>query len=221
MNMNRNHKYILIDTETANGLDNPLCYNIAWKVIDRHGNVYAEGNFINRDIFFGMPDLMNTAYYANKIPQYLEQIAGGEIKVASWYEIKKVFTAMCEAYNVKAVIAHNARFDYRSCSMTQRYETCSKYRYFFPKGVEIWDTLAMAKDVLNQMPTYCKWCLENGYVKKNGEPRHTAEIIYQFIIKDIDFVEEHKAMEDVNIECEIFWYLTRQKKKMTRKCFKD
>lgn len=219
--MNRNHKYILIDTETANGLDNPLCYNIAWKVIDRHGNVYAEGNFINRDIFFGMPDLMDTAYYANKIPQYLEQIAGGEIKVASWYEIKKVFTAMCEAYNVKAVIAHNARFDYRSCSMTQRYETCSKYRYFFPKGVEIWDTLAMARDVMGKRPTYKKWCENNGYVLKNGQPRMTAEILYRYISQMQEFEEEHKAMEDVSIECEIFWYLTSRKKAMRRKCFKD
>ena len=219
--MNRKHLYILIDTETANGLDNPLCYNIAWKVIDRMGNVYAEGNYINRDIFFGMRDLMESAYYANKIPQYLEQIAAGEIKVASWYEIKKAFRDTCEAYNVRAVIAHNARFDYRSCSTTQRYETCSKYRYFFPKGVEIWDTLTMARDVMGKRPTYKKWCENNGYVLKNGQPRMTAEILYRYISQMQDFEEEHKAMEDVSIECEIFWYLTSRKKAMRRKCFKD
>lgn len=221
MHTNRNHKYILIDTETANGLDNPLCYNIAWKVIDRMGNVYAEGNFINRDIFFGMRDLMETAYYANKIPQYLEQIADGEIKVASWYDIKKIFRDTCEAYNVRAIIAHNARFDYRSCTMTQRYETCSKYRYFFPEGVEIWDTLAMARDVMGNRTSYKKWCFENGYTLKNGQPRLTAEILYRYISQMQDFEEEHKAMEDVNIECEIFWYLTSRKKAMRRKCFKD
>lgn len=219
--MNRKHLYILIDTETANGLDNPLCYNIAWKVIDRMGNVYAEGNYINRDIFFGMRDLMESAYYANKIPQYLEQIAAGEIKVASWYEIKKAFRDTCETYNVRAVIAHNARFDYRSCSTTQRYETCSKYRYFFPKGVEIWDTLTMARDVMGKRPTYKKWCENNGYVLKNGQPRMTAEILYRYISQMQDFEEEHKAMEDVSIECEIFWYLTSRKKAMRRKCFKD
>lgn len=219
--MNRKHLYILIDTETANSLDNPLCYNIAWKVIDRMGNIYAEGNYINRDIFFGMRDLMASAYYANKIPQYLEQIAAGEIKVASWYEIKKAFCDTCEAYNVRAIIAHNARFDYRSCSTTQRYETCSKYRYFFPNGVEIWDTLVMARDVMGKRPTYKKWCENNGYVLKNGQPRMTAEILYRYISQMQDFEEEHKAMEDVNIECEIFWYLTSRKKAMRRKCFKD
>lgn len=218
--MNR-YFHILLDTETANGLDYPMNYNTAWSVIDQHGNVYEDFNFINKDIFFGCPELMQSAYYAHKIPQYLEQIERGEIKVASWYEIRDAFRKCCEKYHVKAVIAHNARFDYRSCTMTQRYETCSKYRYFFPNGVEIWDTLAMARDVIAPMPTYRKWCEVNGYVLKNGQPRLTAEILYRFIIKDNEFVEEHKAMEDVVIEREIFWYCIRKHKAMRRKAFKD
>lgn len=213
--------HILMDTETANGLDCPMNYNTAWSVIDQHGNVYEDFNFINRDIFFDTPELMQTAYYADKIPQYLEQIKRGEIKVATWYEIRKAFRDCCEKYHIKAVIAHNAQFDYRSCTMTQRYETCSKYRYFFPKDVEIWDTLAMARDVIATMPTYQKWCNNNGYITKSGQPRLTAEIIYRFITKDADFTEEHKAMEDVAIEREIFWYCIRKHKSMTRKAFKD
>lgn len=218
--MNR-YFHILMDTETANGLDYPMNYNTAWSVIDQHGNVYENFNFINRDIFFDRPELMQSAYYANKIPQYLAQIERGEIKVATWYEIRDTFRKCCEKYRIKAVIAHNARFDYRSCTMTQRYETCSKYRYFFPKGVEIWDTLTMARDVIAPMPTYRKWCEVNGYVLKNGQPRLTAEILYRFIIKDNEFVEEHKAMEDVAIEREIFWYCIRKHKAMRRKAFKD
>ena len=218
--MNR-YFHILLDTETANSLDYPMNYNTAWSVIDQHGNVYEDFNFINKDIFFGCPELMQSAYYARKIPQYLEQIERGEIKVASWYEIRDAFRKCCEKYHIKAIIAHNAHFDYRSCTMTQRYETCSKYRYFFPKGVEIWDTLAMARDVIAPMPTYRKWCEVNGYVLKNGQPRLTAEILFRFISKDNAFVEEHKAMEDVVIEREIFWYCIRKHKAMRRKAFKD
>ena len=219
--MNRFHKYLLIDTETANGLDDPMTYNFAGSVIDQHGNVYEEGNFINADVFFGKPELMQTAYYASKIPQYLEQIVAGEIKVASWFEIKMWVKEMCEKYNIKAIIAHNARFDYKSCTTTQRMETCSKYRYFFPKGVEIWDTLKMAEDTICKQARYIKWCNENGYCRKNGKPRATAEILYRYISKDADFEEAHKAMEDVSIEREIFWHCIRQHKAMTRKCFKN
>lgn len=217
--MNR-YFHILMDTETANGLDCPMNYNTAWSVIDQHGNVYENFNFINKDIFFDRPELMQSAYYAHKIPQYLEQIERGEIKVATWYEIREAFRKCCEKYHIKAVIAHNARFDYRSCTMTQRYETCSKYRYFFPKGVEIWDTLAMARDAIAPMPTYRKWCEANDYTLKNGQPRLTAEILFRFITKDNEFVEEHKAMEDVEIEREIFWYCIRKHKAMRRKAFK-
>ena len=112
--MNNFHKYLLIDTETANGLDDPMTYNFAGAVIDQHGNVYEVGNFINKDIFFGKSDLMQSAYYASKIPEYLEQIRQGTITVASWYEIKMWVREVCERYGVKAIIAHNARFDYRS-----------------------------------------------------------------------------------------------------------
>ena len=79
----------------------------------------------------------------------------------------------------------------------------------------------MARDVMGKRPTYKKWCENNGYVLKNGQPRMTAEILYRYISQMQDFEEEHKAMEDVNIECEIFWYLTSRKKAMRRKCFKD
>ena len=220
-NDNRNHKYLLIDTETANGLDDPMTYNFAGAVIDQHGKVYAIGNFINRDVFFGKPELMQTAYYASKIPEYLEQIRAGVLSVDSWYNIKMWVREICEAYDVKAIIAHNARFDYRSCTTTQRMETCSKYRYFFPKGVEIWDTLKMAQDTICQQAHYIRWCDENGYMTKQGKPRATAEILYRYISKDNAFVEEHKAMEDITIEMEIFWHCIRQHKSMTRKCFRD
>jgi hypothetical protein len=219
--MNRFHKYLLIDTETANGLDCPICYNFAGSVIDQHGNVYENGNFVNADVFFGMPDLMNTAYYAEKIPQYMEQIRNGEIVVATWYTIKMWVKEMCEKYNIKAIIAHNARFDYKSCTTTQRFETCSAFRYFFPFGVEIWDTLKMAEDTICKQARYIKWCNENGYCRKNGKPRATAEILFRYINKDNNFVEEHKAMEDVEIERQIFWHCIRQHKPMARKCFKD
>lgn len=219
--MNRKEIYALIDCETANDIDCPLPYNIAVAFIDQHGNKYEKGNFINRDIFFDRPELMETAYYAEKIPLYLEQIQNGEIDVATLYEIKKWFNDKCREYNAKAIIAHNARFDYKACNTVQRYETCSKYRYFFPYGVEIWDTLAMARDVIVPKASYKKFCEENGYLCKNGTPRATAEILYRFITNDINFEEEHRAMEDVDIECEIFWYCINQHKKMRRKAFKD
>ena len=68
----RRHYILMIDTETANGLNDPLLYDLGCAVVDTHGNVYETASFVNKDIFKGCADLMQSAYYANKIPQYWE-----------------------------------------------------------------------------------------------------------------------------------------------------
>ena len=124
---------------------------------------------------------------------------------------------MMKEYRIKEAYAHNMRFDYHTLNTTERWLTKSKYRYFFPYGTEICDTLKMARDVLGKMPTYVRFCEENGFTTSTGKPRFTAEIIYRFITKDVDFVESHTALEDVEIETEILAYCYRQHKAMRRK----
>ena len=113
-------------------------------------------------------------------------------------------------------MAHNARFDYRSATTTQRYITKSANRYFFPYGVEIWDTLEMAKSVVKDKPTYKNYCEKRGFLTANGKPKLTAEVLYRFISGEDDFVEHHKGIDDVEIEKEIFVYCKRQHKKMRK-----
>ena len=119
--------YLTIDTETANGLEDPIVYDIGGCIHDKKGNIYETFSFIIYETFFGMKDLMKSAYYANKIPQYEAQIKSGERKVVRFNTAKQKIKELCDEYEVKAIIAHNARFDYRSTTRTQRYLTKSKY----------------------------------------------------------------------------------------------
>ena len=112
--------------------------------------------------------------------------------------------------NITTVIAHNARFDYRSTNLTKRYITSSKYRYFFPYGTEIWDTLKMSREVLKDDEEYRKFCVENNFVTSRNQNRYTAEIIYRFLTNDLQFIESHTALEDVMIEKEIFAYCVQK-----------
>ena len=219
----RRHYIIVLDTETANGLEDPLVYDIGWAVVDTHGNVYKTQSFVNKDVFLYERDLMKSAYYANKIPQYCADIRNGSRKMATYYEIRKALWEDIDLYRIKEVAAHNARFDYRSTSVTQRYLTKSKYRYFLPYGIEIWDTMKMAQSVIGKMPTYRKFCEVNGYTygKNNSRLRMTAEILFQYISGDISFKEEHTGLADVLIEKEIMAYCYRQKKKMQKKLWED
>ena len=212
--------FVVLDTETANGFNDPMVYDCGFAVVDKRGNVYEHFSFVNREVFCEMKDLMKSAYYAEKIPKYWEQIKAHTRQVANLYTIRKTLHEVCKKYNVKAIMAHNAHFDYKALSTTQRYLTKSKYRWFFPYGIEIWDTLKMAQDTICKQKTYIKWCDEKGYLTKNGRPQATAEILYRYIIGDDNFVESHTGLEDVMIEKEIFAHCVRQHKTMRKKCFK-
>lgn len=213
----------LLDTETCNSLDCPLMYNIAVAICDLYGNIYAKLNFIISDVFYGMPELMTSCYYAHKIPEYEAQIQAGEIEVVTLAEAVKRIRELCKAYNVAHWCAHNARFDNKSMNTTERYITKSRYRYIMPKDVTPWDTMKMAQDVIATKPTYRKFCEENGYMTKHAVPRPQvkAETIYRFITQDKDFTEEHKAFEDAEIEVAILAYCVKQHKKMRRDLWDD
>ena len=222
----RIHYIMMMDTETANTLtraDGSLdmtsvfVYDIGWQVTDKRGTVYEQKSYIVKEIFFGEKQLMQSAYYAKKIPQYVEDLQNGKRIMANTYEIRKAICQIIKHYDIQIVCAHNARFDYNSLNNTQRWTTKSKYRYFLPYGLEWWDTLKMARSVMGKMPTYKKFCEQNGYTTKTGKPRFTAEICYRFITKDLQFRESHTGLEDVEIEAEILEYCHRQHKAMKKK----
>lgn len=242
----RRHYVLVVDTETANTLtetipakigedgeiitpervrmdmSNVLVYDCGWAVVDTKGNIYETASFVNRDIFNDERDLMRTAYYNWKIPRYVEELRAGSRKMATTYEIRQAMLDTIERYGIKEVAAYNARFDDNALRVTQRWVTCSKFRYWFPfDSVEIWDIMKMTQDVICQMPTYKKFCEEHGYVQANGVPRKTAEIVWRFISGNTDFEESHTGLEDVLIEAEIMWYCMRQHKPMRKALYEN
>lgn len=204
-------KFIVIDTETTNDIDFPLCYDIGFAVVDKKGRVYKKFSFVVAEIFFDK-ELMSSAYFSEKIPQYRKDIKKGKRKVRQIMTIRRILYQVCKKYNISVIMAHNARFDYKSLSLTLRYITKSKFRYFLPYGVSVYDTLKMSRKFFAKNYKYIQYCKKNGFVTKNGKPKFTAEIIYRYIIKDISFVESHTGLEDVLIEKEIFSYLYQRKR---------
>lgn len=205
-----NEKFIVIDTETTNSIDDPIVYDIGFAVVDRTGKVYETHSYAIADVILDK-EMMDTAYYAEKLPQYWEEIKNGKRLLRHFKTVKMILADVCKQYDIKAVVAHNARFDYRSLNLTQRYITSSKYRYFFPYGIKIWDTLKMSRKVLKENEEYAQFCEDNGYITKNKQKRFTAEILYRFITGDNEFIEKHKGIDDVLIEKDIFAYCLREK----------
>lgn len=197
------NKVIVLDTETTNTIDDPICYDIGWAVVDPDtGEVEKTESYVVAEVFLDKA-LMAEAYFAEKIPHYWDEIKNGERKLARLNTIRKALRADYKAYDIKEIYAHNARFDYRSCNLTQRYLTSSKYRFFFPYGAQISDTLKMARAAFGDDENYKAFCEANEYKTANGQLRFTAEILYRFLSGQNDFEESHTGLEDVLIEKEI------------------
>lgn len=223
-------KYLIgLDTETCNSLmvddkldlTDSLVYDIGWAVVDKKGNVYNTKSFVVYEIFCQMKDVMKSAYYAEKIPQYWEDIKNGKRTLATFATIRKEFLKDSKEYKTNIVFAHNASFDLRALNNTYRYITKSKHRFFFKWGTEIWDTLKMARDTICKQKSYIDYCQRNNYMTKHKKPqaRATAEILYRYLTGDDNFDESHTGLEDVLIEKEILCHCFRQHKKMRKTLF--
>ena len=221
-----NKKYYLTsDTETCEGnidgkvvADNSFVYDVAWCIHDNKGNIVLSRQYIVYEIFFGMPTSMNSAYYAEKIPMYLDRITKKELLVKSFWNIRQQLLKDFYQYNCEAIIAYNALFDYKALNATCRYLSQSSCRYFCPYGLPWECSLKMCRQLVNPMKTYGMFCRENGFLTKHKKPRNQlkAETVYRYITNNPNFVESHTALEDVKIEVAIYAYLKRKHKKMVR-----
>lgn len=220
--------FIGIDTETTNSLiendkldlSQSLVYDVGWQVVDKKGNIYEKKSFVVAEIFLDK-SLMKDALFYDKMPMYWEDIKSGKRILTSFSKIRWEFLKDRKKYTPKAIFAHNAYFDYRALNNTLRYLTGSKYRFFFPFGCEIWDTLKMSRDVIAKTAGYTNFCQKYGYLTKHKTPQNrcTAEILWRYLSGDNDFIESHTGLEDVEIETEIFVHCLRQKKKMRKTLF--
>lgn len=203
--INRNDVIMMIDTETTNDLDCPFVYDAGYQIFTLADGVLCERSFVNADVFLDK-DLMASAYFVDKVPQYWDDIKSGKRILKKWFNIKRQIAEDCELFGVKYVCAHNALFDSRALNTTQRYQTTSKFRYFLPYGIEWLDTLKMSRQLLKNNADYGEFCYNNDYLTKNGQRRYTAEIIYRWLSGQNDFEESHTGLEDVEIERQIFEY---------------
>lgn len=212
----RIHYYLVIDVETANTLEQPFVYDIGGCVTDKQGRIYETFSFVIRDIFVYERALMQTAYYAEKIPEYVFDIKENKRIMIDFYNARMYILNLMRKYNITDVAAYNAHFDRNALDITQRWLTKSKYRYFFPYGTNFICIWNMACQTICQRITYKEFCERNNLTSnRKGTPNAknystSAETVYKYLINNPSFEEEHKGYDDVIIETEIM-----------KRCFKS
>lgn len=223
--VDRRKKYIMVlDTETANiieqkggGIDftKGLVYDCGFCITDKSGRIYESVSFINKDIFYNRPDLMQSCYFASKIADYQIEIEKKQHFVVDTLTLRSQMYKAMALYNIDTIAAYNAQFDIKVLNNTLAYATNNQYKYWFGKNIEVWDIMKMV-DVITCRKSYQTFCQKNGFLTKTGRPRKSAEIVYRYILRQPDFIENHTGLEDVKIETSIMAYCFKQKKHMNK-----
>ena len=223
--IDKRKKYVLvIDIETANIVENAIAYDIGFAIADKKGRIYDSYSYMVKEMFVSYQDLLSSAYYSEKLPQYYKDLYDGKRELKSIYEIRRKIFELMKMYGITEVYAYNCFFDRGGLTNTIRYLTKSFYRWFFPYGTTFHCIWHMACQVLFTQKSFQKMALEKGWLSASGNIKTNAEIAYNYLHNTTDFEESHTGLEDVLIECEIMARCFRQHKKMdtsiNRLCWK-
>ena len=208
--------FIVLDTETApmikhrDGKAHPetsLVYDLGWVVVD--GNTFeiiSSTSFVIADTYCN-PALMNSAYYAKKLPQYNAGAAfcptAAEWHIKSFLGAWQVFCNQITFYNVQKVWAWNVQFDNIALDHTITHYSNGFITSFLPQDVtwgDVWDYVTSRLCITKK---YVNWCIDNEFITAKGNPQTSAETVYRYITSQPDFIEQHTAQSDAEIEAQM------------------
>lgn len=212
-------KFIVLDTEgvndgkpSANNLGaNALVYDVGLVVADRTGQVFDKFSLVNTDVFY-QDSLMESAYYHEKIPQYIEGI-GENWEPMPWLQIVNLMRDLVMDYQVRDIWAYNVSYDQAATNYTTAKASNSFRRFFAPYGTRYRDIWDYAGSTLCATQKYVSWCIENGFVSASGNPSTNADTVGKYLCGSLEYSEKHTALSDAEDELRILLAAMKRKQK--------
>lgn len=209
---NFNTGYVLIlDTE---GYSNCPLYNVGWcvlnletlKIVEKFSGAvpeYLADNLSekNKRLLSTNPANEKLAdMLFNNLQDILRGFGSGKYEyVKSEWALYCRLKAVIRKYQIHDVFAFNFPFDRGAFGRTFKE---SRFK-MLDKALNFHDIQTSAFYTFCNNMSYVEWCIVNGYVTDKGNIQTTAEVIYRYITKKMDFKEEHTALSDTIIETEI------------------
>lgn len=193
--------FIVTDIETT--LKHRIAFDVAWKIIDRKGNIYGQGSYLILESFFH-----DVPFFYQKLGFYFNDTWNHLIKPLPMIEIRAEYNKQLEnlinkGYTV-IFCAYNASFDSRYLGETSRLilnEPFLKVRLLL---LDIWHYWA-----LSAPRNYSALKTESGKFLST-----TAQSVFQYEFNNPEFIEKHIACHDVEIESKILRRVLQRKQKM-------
>lgn len=196
---------VVFDTETTS-LDKPFCYNIGYVIYDTEkAEKVVRREFVVEQIWHNLP-LFQSAYYADKRQIYVERMRKRQILMDKWGYIMQTMRRDLKNFDVQHGYAQNSEFDVRVFAYN-----CDWFKTINPLDtIAIHDIRGHIHKAIAFTKEYQEFCENNSLFTEAGNYSTTAEAVYRYITDNAEFEEEHTALADSDIECDILWYCVQQ-----------
>lgn len=215
--------FMVLDTETLGD----LCFDFGFTIIDRKGNEYTRGSYVVREIV-EEPEAFNAFtdrfMGGEKIARYYFNLFmnNGKYRVVSFEFLRDVLNEVVSKYK-PTICAYNAKFDSDHLDMTAQW---FGYDRFFEHNVKWLDLWGIALGMFCKSRNYLRYCAERHFLTDSGNPKSSAEVVYRYLTGNDNFIEEHTALADCEIEADILLAAIARKKRLyqvdtVQPCFND
>lgn len=194
---------VVFDTETTS-VNKPFCYNIGYNIVEvETGKSLLKRDYVVEQVWHNTM-LFATAYYAEKRPKYVKAMRPRKTLMKKYgYICHKMIKDFID-YEVVGAYAYNSPFDDGVFTFNSDWYKCVNPFDNMP----IFDIRGYAHQfIVNE--DFKKFCEDNGYFTESGNYSTTAETVYRYITGNTDFIEDHTALSDSEIETDILLHCIR------------
>lgn len=191
---------VVFDTETTN-LEKPFCYNIGYAIYNTETQeCLLAKDFIVEQIWHNKP-LFESAYYAEKRPIYVNRMKARKVIMDKFGYITQEMIRDFNVLDVQQAYAYNSPFDDKVFQWN-----CDWFKCNNPfDNIPIYDIRGYVHNKIAFTDSYKEFCEKNNLFTDSGNYSTTAEALFKYIDKNIDFEEEHTALADSTIEAKILF----------------
>lgn len=188
---------VVFDTETIS-LEKPFCYNIGYTIVNKESREHlVKRDYVVEQIWHN-PMLFITAYYADKRDIYVKAMRSRKTIMAKYGYICQAMIRDFIKYEVAGAYAFNSPFDDKVFTYNSDWFKCNNPF----DNIPIFDIRGYVHHFMVD-DSFKAFCEEHGYFTDSGNYSTTAEVMYRYLTGNTDFIEDHTALSDSEIEADI------------------
>ena len=188
---------VVFDTETVS-LEKPFCYNIGYTIVNvDNGETLVKRDYVVEQVWHN-PMLFITAYYADKRDIYVAAMRSRKTVMAKYGYICQAMIRDFIKYEVAGAYAFNSPFDDKVFTYNSDWFKCNNPF----DNIPIFDIRGYVHQFMVD-DNFKKFCEDNGYFTDSGNYSTTAEVVYRYLTGNTEFIEDHTALSDSEIETDI------------------